>query len=344
MLAGLVRARRVGVPAAAALVVAAGLLSGCGSSEEGPAANAGGGGAFPVTVEHKFGSTEIPARPTRVVTLGLSDQDAALALGVTPIAVTDWYGDYESAVWPWAQDLLGETKPTVLEKGKFTGDQLFNYEQIAKLEPDLIIGLYVGIKQEQYDKLTEIAPTVAQSADFFDYGMPWQEITMTMGEALGLEPEARALIADVDAEFAAAAKAHPEFAGLEAIVAERFEAGLSFARGPQDPRTRFMTALGFELPKEIADLAGDKDGTEISDEQMSLLDRDILVWNTGFAPEVEAEIQGSSLYQQLDVVEAGHDLFVSDPVVSAALTWSTVVSLPYALEKLVPELAATVAK
>lgn len=41
-------------------------------------------GAFPVTIEHKFGSTEITAVPTRIVTVGLKEQDDLLALGVVP--------------------------------------------------------------------------------------------------------------------------------------------------------------------------------------------------------------------------------------------------------------------
>jgi iron complex transport system substrate-binding protein len=38
--------------------------------------------AFPVTIEHKYGSTEITARPERIVTVGLTEQDALLALGI----------------------------------------------------------------------------------------------------------------------------------------------------------------------------------------------------------------------------------------------------------------------
>ncbi|GFJ83111.1 hypothetical protein Phou_072910 [Phytohabitans houttuyneae] len=38
-----------------------------------------------MTVAHRYGSTEIKSGPARVVTLGLSDQDAALALGVKPV-------------------------------------------------------------------------------------------------------------------------------------------------------------------------------------------------------------------------------------------------------------------
>ncbi len=49
--------------------------------------------AFPVTIEHKFGSVTIPAEPQRVIALGYSEVDPILALGVKPIAVREWFGE-----------------------------------------------------------------------------------------------------------------------------------------------------------------------------------------------------------------------------------------------------------
>ena len=40
------------------------------------------------------------------------------------------------------------------------------------------------------------------------------------------------------------------------------------------------------IPPEIGELSGDLDGVQISDERMGLLDRDVLLWNTGFDPGV----------------------------------------------------------
>src|SRR5262245_47129888 len=51
--------------------------------------------AFPVTIEHAFGETTIEEEPTRVATLGWSDQDAVLSLGVVPVGATKltWGGN-----------------------------------------------------------------------------------------------------------------------------------------------------------------------------------------------------------------------------------------------------------
>ncbi|MGW6550304.1 iron-siderophore ABC transporter substrate-binding protein, partial [Streptomyces sp. NPDC055051] len=92
----------------AVAVVAALALSACGGGSEKeeakPGAATSGSGApsvFPVTVEHKYGSTTIDEEPKRVVTLGLSDQDAVLALGIKPVGAVDWFKEDPYGKWPW---------------------------------------------------------------------------------------------------------------------------------------------------------------------------------------------------------------------------------------------------
>jgi iron complex transport system substrate-binding protein len=72
-----------------ALLAATVLVAGCGSDDAGSSGDAaafispaGSGGAFPVTVGTAFGDVEIPEEPQRVVALGWSDAETALALGV----------------------------------------------------------------------------------------------------------------------------------------------------------------------------------------------------------------------------------------------------------------------
>lgn len=312
------------------------LAAGCAAPA--PAApDAPADGRFPVTVAHKYGTTEIPREPARVVTVGLSDHDYVLALGVVPAGLTDWYGEQPDGVWPWARDALGDARPEVLPRN----DDQLDFERIAALEPDLIIAQYSGMTAADYATASQLAPVVAQSGDFPDFGMPWQDTTRAIAAALGRPGRGEELIADIDARFAAARDANPQFAGRAALVAERFE-GVEIRSG-SDPRTRFLTSLGFTLPGDIAALAGDSDTAKISDEQLALLDRDLLVWNAGFSPELRGVLAGNPVYQQLTVVRDGRVLFLEDEVASGALTWSTVLSLPYALDTLVPQLATTLA-
>jgi iron-siderophore transport system substrate-binding protein len=321
---------------------ALGLLTACGGATDpgAPAAAPAAAGAFPLTVDHSKGATEIKSAPQRVVTVGFSDQDPVLAMGVRPVGVTDWYGDYPYATWPWAQDELGDAQPAVLNRGAFTGNPDYKFEEIAALAPDLIIGLYTSMDDSQYQTLSRIAPTVAPPAGYPEWGAPWDEYTRLAGRALGNPGRAEELIAGVEAQLEAARTANPRFEGRSAVVAERQESGVSFVRSPNDPRSQLVAALGFTIPPEIGELAGDMDGATISDEQMGLLDRDVLLWNTGFSPEVRGEIERAPLYSRLKVVEAGRSVFVDDPMISAAWTWGTVLSLPTVIDALVAQLSA----
>lgn len=128
-------------------------------------------GPFPVTIDHKFGVTVIPREPSRVVTIGYTKQDPVLALGVTPLAVREWFGDQPHAVWPWAREALGDAQPQVL---RMPFGEL-DYEAIAVLQPDLIIATHSGIQEAEYQRLARIAPTVAQPGSYPDFGVPWQE-------------------------------------------------------------------------------------------------------------------------------------------------------------------------
>lgn len=320
-------------------LVAAGLISlvpGCGSGGE---AGNGGKGASGDTrsIEHKYGATEISGTPERVVTVGLMDHDPALALGVKPVGVTEWYGEYPYATWPWAEDALGDAEPEVMPRN----NDNINFELVATMEPDLIIGQYSGMSEDEYDNASQIAPTIAQSGEYPDFGAPWQEMTRTIGHALGRRDRAEELISGVEARFAETREKYPEFEGKTAVVGEFFDT--FFARSASDPRTRFLTSLGFVLPEEIANLRGaNSDGANVSEERLELFDRDLLLWNIGFYPQLEEELEGNELYQSLDVAREGRDIFLSDEVLSGALTWSSVLSIPYALENLAPMLAAAV--
>ncbi|MGZ3259549.1 MAG: twin-arginine translocation signal domain-containing protein, partial [Croceibacterium sp.] len=63
-------------------------VAACSSQKPGAVAKDGS-----VTVKHAFGETKITAPPKRVVSAGFTEQDDLLAVGVVPVAVTNWWGD-----------------------------------------------------------------------------------------------------------------------------------------------------------------------------------------------------------------------------------------------------------
>ncbi|MFE6616366.1 hypothetical protein [Amycolatopsis sp. NPDC057786] len=143
-----------------------------------------------------------------------------------------------------------------------------------------------------------------------------------VGRALGLPQKAEDLIAGIDRRFAQARAGHPGFAKLSMVVADTFEAGKFSAFTTTDPKMIFMT--------------------EVSSERFDLFDADRLVWpNSDLG--AEARIRAGPVYRKLKVSAEKRDLFITyeNPPVGAAISFNTALSIPYAIEQLVPKLAAS---
>lgn len=306
--------------------VAAGLLvvAGCGSEDDVDSASpstTASGGAFPVTIEHKYGSTTIPSEPTRVVAAGFNDSDYALAFGVTPVGVRDFIGPFAEDTRPWAQEALAGAEPE-----KVSGpDGVLNYEMIAGLRPDLILA-YSYLEEAEYEKLAGIAPTVVEPSE----GSGWREHTLVVGRALGQPGRAEQLVAQVEARFATAIDRHPEFVGKTAAI--RFgdaDTDAYYLLEPDDPRSGLFTSLGFKLPEKTG---------EISREQVELLDQDVIV-AIGADPQA---YQDDELFQGLRAVREGRVAYLGgfETDFAGALGFDSPLSLPAAVDIVVPALAA----
>jgi iron complex transport system substrate-binding protein len=320
-----VRSTRTAVAILAVLLVAA--VSGCNASSsggEGPSAAAtSGSSAFPVTIEHQFGETTIETMPGRVVTIGFNEQDFALAFDVVPIGVREFLG-YDAPNRPWApESVRGKEIPTV-------GSQDLEFEKIASLDPDLILGINSYIDQAAYDKLTAIAPTVAQSGDVALGATTWQDQTLTTGKALGQEAKAQELVTRTSKLFEDATTANPSFAGKSAAFALGSTADGTYSLGADDYRTGWLIELGFTVPEK---------GGEVSFEQLeSVFGKVDVILAEGVE---DAQLQ-HPLVQALQPVQDGRlvDLGAFDQDFAAALGFNSPLSIPFMLEVGVPRLAA----
>jgi iron complex transport system substrate-binding protein len=324
----------------AVTVVAALLFAACSSSDSTSSEDPSTGGtsassdAFPVTIEHKYGTTTITEKPARVVSVGYQDQDPILALGVVPVGIRDWFGDKPSATWPWAEDLLDGETPVVLPSAEI------NFEQVLDLEPDLIVGISSGMTETDYQRLSEIAPTLVQTADQPDFQETWQTQTRMIGQGLGESEKAEALIGEVEDRLDTEARDNPELAGKEGTMSYLFEDGSIGAYGPGDARSRLLTDLGMVIPQEVIEAAGDQFYSQFSIEQIGKLDHDVLVWLT-YQPDAVDQLEASPLRQQLNAAMQGREIFMTELQAGAA-SFSSVLSIPYLLDTLVPQLVAAV--
>jgi iron complex transport system substrate-binding protein len=322
---------------ALAAVAAATLLAGCGSAEE-PAAEAAdgspAGGAFPVSVEHIFGSTTIEERPERVVVLGWNAQDVVYALGLEPVGMPSYpYGGGDDGVLPWDDEYYDPEVTTLLDTAD--GPPL---EAIAALRPDVILAPYEGFDEGVYEDLSGIAPTVAYPGEAWT--TPWRDQTRMIGQALGMEDEAEQLIAETEAQVAAVADEHPEFEGLTAAYTSLGAEAL-YLYLPSDPRVQLIEDLGFTTAPSVDELAAGVDaGTfyaQLSLEQAPEIESDVLV---GFTDGLTAqEALDSDLYRSVPAIEDDAAVVLDDQEVAAAASSVSVLSIPFVLDELIDDLA-----
>jgi iron complex transport system substrate-binding protein len=323
----------------AALLAAAVLVTSCssGSSDEetdaGATPSGESSGAFPVTVSTAFGDVTVDEEPTRVVALGWSDAETALALGVQPVGASDWLGFGGEGVGPWAEGRYDEA-PEIIDTLEPS------LEAIAALEPDLILDTRSDGTQERYDSLNAIAPTVGQPEGVGPYQTTWQQQLELVGEALGRSEEAAALADDVEQQFADAREANPEFAGTEVAVGAYTSEGFgAYVRG--DARVDFMEALGFTNKPAIQDLAEESFFVSVSDEELQLLDAPLTVVFPIFVDA--AEITGNPLWQTLPSVQQGHAVVLEDQTLVSAFSSGSALGIGYALDNAVPLFADALA-
>ncbi|MFT4167276.1 MAG: ABC transporter substrate-binding protein [Microlunatus sp.] len=333
--------RRLFLGGSLSAIVLGGLAACSGANEPAPTPEPSAAAAFPVTVSHRYGETTIKAAPQRIVVVGFTEQDTLLALGITPIATTTatWAGsDEEYNVYPWAKDKLGDAKPAVLDSTE--GLQL---DQIKALKPDLILGTTAGLDQDAYTELSKIAPTIANTgASGSDSYEPWDTQTEIIGEAVGKAPEAKKLIADLNQRFADAKVAHPQFQGVTAAFVQAPYTDGSVIAWPAGLSSDFLTDLGFVIPESLDKFVSEEAlQAEIPAEDTKVLDdAKILVWGNEDSQD-EADIRADKVLSKLEAMKEGRVIFTGS-MVTTAIYFSTILSVPYVLDAVVPELERVV--
>jgi len=329
---------------AAAVAATALVLAGCSSSSDDAAPSSTASAtdaAFPVTLTDKFGSATIKSKPKRIVTIGWASQDVVAALGTVPVATTDFTWGSVDKYLPWFKDKVEELGGPLPEIVTYTENDEVNAEQILGLKPDLILAVHSGITENEYKKLSQIAPTVAYKD--LPWTSDWKELTATIGAAMGESAQAAKLVDETDAEIAAQAAAHPEFKGVT------FTYGWYLSDGataldlyvPQDPRVQLIEQLGFVSSPQVVELGKTATGfyDSVSLEKLDTVESQFhLAW-VDKPGDVEATI-GNPLVKRWEPIAKGSYYFMEDQALAWASSQPSVLSIPWQLDKLVPELSS----
>ncbi|MFJ4658058.1 ABC transporter substrate-binding protein [Nocardia sp. NPDC088792] len=303
-------------------VLAMGLVIGVAACGSGDGDSGSGGGS--ITVEHVMGKTEIQGVPKRVVALGPQWLDAVLSLGVTPVGYV--VPGLVSSV-PWEPKI-----PDSAKRIDMSGD--FS-EQIAALNPDLIVAPSFMADRATYDKLSKLAPTIdSLSSAQID---PWQDQVTTLGKVLHKDAEAAKVVAEVNGKIDAVAAKHPGLKGKTFLTCMLTgPQQLMVLADPKDGSAALFERLGMTMPEKIVAEAPSGGRLALSPERLSDLTSDLLV--CGAMPAFEAKFKELPGYNDLPAVRHNGIAFV-DVVAINAINQPTALSVPYVLEKLEPTFA-----
>lgn len=328
-------ARRV-LTCTAAVVGLSLLASACSGGGDDGGDGASADGTFePVTITHALGAAEITEQPERVVTLGMGSAETAIALGTVPVGMEAYpWGSDDTGYLPWVHEELEAQGAELPEQ--FTGSTELDVEAVLELEPDLILAPWSGVTQEQYDLLSDIAPTVAYPE--LPWTITWDEQIETIGTALGQPEEAAALVEDVQAQLADAAK--PEYEDVTFSYVYNDGPGTLGVFLADEQRVAMVRALGLTVDPVVAELdeyeVPGTDSAMIGLENADMLDDSDLVFTFYSDPANRAEIEAQPLYGQIPAVERGSVVAAEDQSFVTASSIINPLTVPWALERYVP--------
>ncbi|OCW57469.1 iron-siderophore ABC transporter substrate-binding protein [Hoeflea olei] len=260
---------------------------------------------FPVTIAHAFGETTVARQPLRVVTLGWGGEDAVIALGTIPVAMTR-YPYWQDGISEWNAAAIGPHKPALLGASP-------DYERIALLKPDLILAVFSGVDELSYRRLSRIAPVVTFETAPFETG--WDAQLRLAGRALGRDRLAQDLVARTEETLDRLRRDHPGLRDRTAALVNHFpaQAGIDvYLEG--DTRFDLLKSLGLVASPGVAGLGraeGGRYSVSVGLETIDLLDADVVVgW---FAQGLQSAVAAQPLLGTLPAIREGRVVTLDSP-------------------------------
>jgi iron complex transport system substrate-binding protein len=309
---------------------------------------AAGDATFPITIEHALGTTVIESKPERVATVQWANHEVPLALGVVPVGMAAAnFGDPDGdGVLPWVSDKLEElgAETPVL----FDENDGIDFEAVADTNPDVILAAYSGLTQEDYDTLSEIAPTIAYPNA--PWSTAWRDMIRLNSQAMGMADEGEALIAGIEADIEAEVAKYPELAGMQTMFAGHIDptdlSEIGFYTS-HDTRVQFFEDLGLEIADVVEEASANSESfsESVSSEQIQMFDDvDLIVGYGDEGGQLLATLQADPLTSRIPALKRGSAVFFSGSTPLATAANPTPLAISYVLEDYVEMLAEAAGK
>ena len=335
------RLSRRALVGSAALAAVLAACSSEGSSAPGSGGSDGGtGGGGPTTIEHAFGTTEIPGQIDVVTTVAWANHEVPLALGVVPagMAAANFGDDDSDGMLPWVEAKLEElgAEPPVL----FDESDGIDFEGVADTAPSVILAAYSGLTQEDYDTLTEIAPTIPFPE--VAWGTSWRDMITANASGMGRAEDGAALIEELEGEIEEAVAKHPAIAGKSVMFLTHVDttdlSTVNFYTA-HDTRTMFFEDLGMTIAKSVQDASAQTEAfsSSVSAEQADVFDDVEIIVTYGDESLVEA-LKGDPLLSQMPAVANGAVVHLPGDSPLGTAANPTPLAISYILEEYLVEL------
>ncbi len=323
------------IAAVAGLTTLGLLLTACGAANEtnsSSATNSTGAAAGDeaaagsITIEHKFGTTTIEGTPERIATVGWANHEVPLSLGVVPVGISKatWGDDDANGIMPWVEEKLTElgAETPVL----FDETDGIPFEQIANAKPDVILAAYSGLTQDDYDKLSKIAPTIAQPGD--DWATTLQDMVTMDSQGMNRETDGENLNTELESFVETTMAKFPELAGTKVLFSSFGSESNTDTIGfytTGDQRAAFLESAGFGVPSIVEQESANSDQffTEVSLEKPELFaDVEVIVtYGSDDAAENAAALkalQENPLYNRIPAIRDGRVVYLGNSPLAAA--------------------------
>jgi iron complex transport system substrate-binding protein len=173
---------------------------------------------------------------------------------------------------------------------------------------------------------------------------PWQQGVSQIGQAPGRSAEAQQLIADVESSIAEARAEQPEFAGKTVSYFRYLDTdGRWVISSNEDFSVKFLTQLGFRgVTDTVAKMGAGERRVLVNPERYTDLEADLVIGTAAVGLEKLDELAKHPVFASLPAIARG--AYITIPVgPSTSMVQPSVLSLPFALDELVPRLAGALA-
>ncbi|MBB3053288.1 iron complex transport system substrate-binding protein [Prauserella isguenensis] len=240
-----------------------------------------------------MGEAEVPTQPQRIVALELPYIDMLASLRVSPVGLVD-DGDPENLI-PEVRSRIGEWESVGSRSEP-------NLEQIAKLEPDLIIAdndRHAAI----YDELSAIAPTVVFTARYAGYEKTL-DVARQVGDAINKTEEMNAEIGRLEGRLDELSRADSEGDGSHSLAVIPRERGTAQVLGEGSYVADILDRVRVPYAPEAAAYPADADSASTGLEGLAEIDPAVLFVMTD-AETTMKPWESSEVWRKLTAVENG---------------------------------------